>query len=50
MQILPIGAIVGPEHLVGENATSGVIDCVWLVNYHGDLDSYWTVYELDQND
>jgi len=44
MHIVPIGAIVGPAHLVWENAASDGIDCVWLVNNHVDLDTYWTVY------
>ena len=44
MQIVPIGAIVGPVHLVWENAALGGIDCAWLVNPHVDLDMYWTVY------
>jgi len=42
--IVPVGAIVGPTRLVQEIAASGGIDCVWLVNNHVDLDSYWTVY------
>ena len=49
MHIVPIGAIVGPGHLVWENAASGGIDSVWLVNNHVDLDIYWTVYQLDLN-
>ena len=44
MHIVPIGSIVGPAHLVRENATSGGIDRIWLVNNHVDLDTYWTVY------
>jgi hypothetical protein len=44
MHIVPVGAIVGPAHLVRENAASGGIDSVWLVNNHVDLDTYWTVY------
>jgi len=44
MHIVHVGAIVGPAHLVRENAASGGIDSVWLVNNHGDLDTYWTVY------
>jgi hypothetical protein len=44
MHIVPVGAIVGPADLVWENAASGSIDCVWLVNNHVDLDTYWTVY------
>jgi len=44
MQIVPVGAIVGPAHLVLENkAASDSIDSVWLVNNHVDSDTYWTV-------
>jgi len=43
MHIVPVGAIVGPAHSVRENAASGGIDSVWLVNNHVDLDTYWTV-------
>jgi hypothetical protein len=44
MHILPVGAIVGPVHLVWANAASGGMDSVWLVNNHLDLDTDWTVY------
>jgi len=44
IHMVPIGAIVGPAHLVWENAALGGIDSVWLVNNHVDLDTYWTVY------
>jgi len=45
MQIVPVGAIVGPAHLVRENnSASDRIDSVWLVNNHVDSDTYWTVY------
>jgi hypothetical protein len=45
MHIVPVGAIVGPGHLVQENnAASDRIDTVWLVNNHVDFDTYWTVY------
>jgi len=44
MHIVPVGAIVGPADLVWENAASGGIDSVWLVNNRVDLDTYWTVY------
>ena len=44
MHIVPVGAIVGPAHLVRENAALGGMDSVWLVNNHVDLDTYWTVY------
>jgi hypothetical protein len=38
MHIVPIGAMVGPAHLVRENTASGGIDSVWLANTHVDLD------------
>jgi len=44
IHIVPIGAIVGPAHLVQENAALGGIDSVWLVNNHVDIDTYCTVY------
>jgi len=45
MHIVPVGAIVGPAHLVWENnAASDRIDSVWLVINHVDLDTCWTVY------
>jgi hypothetical protein len=44
MHIVPVGEIVRPAHLVREHATSSGIDCIWLVNNHVDLDTYWTVY------
>jgi hypothetical protein len=44
MYIVPVGAIVGPAHLVWENATSGGIDSMWLVYNHVASDNYWTVY------
>jgi len=44
MHIVPVGAIVGPAHLVQENAASGGIDNLWLVNNHVDFDTYWNVY------
>ena len=44
MHIVPVGAMVGPAHLVWDNAASGGIDSVWVVNYHVDLDTYWTEY------
>jgi hypothetical protein len=39
MHIVSIGAIVGPAHLVQENAPSGGIDSIWLVNIHVNLDT-----------
>jgi hypothetical protein len=44
MHIVPVEAIVGPAHLVWENAALGGMDSVWVVNSHVDLDTYWTVY------
>jgi hypothetical protein len=44
IHIVLVGAIVGPAHLVQENAALGGMDSVWLVNNHVDLDTYWTVY------
>jgi hypothetical protein len=44
MHIVPVGAIVGPAHLVEENAASDRIDSVSPVNNHVDLDTYWTVH------
>jgi len=44
MHIVPDGAIVGPAHLVRENAASDRINSVWLVNNQVDLDTYCTVY------
>jgi hypothetical protein len=45
MRIVPVGAIVGPAHLVrGNNAASDRIDSAWLVNHSVDFDTYWTVY------
>jgi len=45
MHVVPVGAIVGPAHLVRENnAASDRIDSIWLVNNHVDWDTYWTVY------
>jgi hypothetical protein len=43
MPIVPVRAIVGPAHLVRENAASDRIDTVWLVNNYVDFDIYWTV-------
>jgi len=44
MHIIPVRIVVGPAHLRRENAASGGIDCLWLVNNQVDLDTYWTVY------
>jgi len=46
MHIVPFGAIVGPAHLVQENAASGGMDSIWLGNNHVELDTYWTVYQF----
>ena len=43
-KVVPVRAIVGPAHLVQENAASDIIDSVWLVYNHVDFDTYWTVY------
>jgi hypothetical protein len=40
IHILPNGAIVVPPHVVGENAASDSIDCIWLANSHVDSDTY----------
>jgi len=40
MHIVPVGAIVGPAHLVLENPASDWIDSIWLVKNHVDLDTY----------
>jgi hypothetical protein len=44
VHIVPVGAIVGPAHLVQENSASDRIDSTWLVNNHVNLHIYWTVY------
>jgi len=44
MHIIPVGAIVRPAHLMGENAASDRIDNVWLVNIHVDFNIFWTGY------
>jgi len=46
IHIEPVGAIVGPAHLVQENAASDRMDGVRLVNSHENLDTYWTVYSV----
>jgi len=45
IQIVPVGAVVGPAHFGGENAAWDSIDSVLLVQKHVDLDTNWT---LDQ--
>jgi hypothetical protein len=47
MHIVTVEAIVGQAHLVRENAASGGIDSIWLINNHVDFDIHWTVYSLD---
>jgi len=42
--IVCVGAVVGPAHLVPENAASDRIDSIWLVNHPADLNTYWTEY------
>ena len=44
IQFVPVGAIAGLEYLVPDNATLNMIDCVWLVNNHMELDTYWMEY------
>jgi len=46
MHIVPIGAIVGPAHLVRTNAGVDRLDSIWLVNNHVDFDTHWTVYSV----
>jgi hypothetical protein len=42
--IVCVGVIVGLAHLVQVNAALDMIDSVWLVNDHVNLDTNWTVY------
>ena len=49
MHIVPVGAIVGPAHLVKEDeevldSNRGDDTSIWLLNNQVDLDTYWTVY------
>jgi hypothetical protein len=44
MYIAPVRVIVGPAHLLRENATLDRIDSAWLVQHPVDLDTYRTVY------
>jgi hypothetical protein len=44
MHIFLVRAIVGPAHLLQENAASDRIDSVLLVNNHVDLDTYRSGY------
>jgi len=43
MHLVPIAAIVGPAHLVRENAVFDKINSIWLVKNNVDIDTYWTV-------
>jgi hypothetical protein len=40
MHIVPVEAMLRPAHMVLENAASGGIDSMWLVNNHVELDTY----------
>jgi hypothetical protein len=49
MHIVPVGAIVGPAHLVREDeevlgSNRGDDTSIWLLNNKVDLDTNWTVY------
>jgi hypothetical protein len=45
IHVVPVGAIVGPAHLVRDNdAASDRINSIRRVNNHVDLDTYCTVY------
>jgi hypothetical protein len=44
MDIVCVGAIVRPAHLVNENAAAGILNSGWVVNSQVDLETYWTVY------
>jgi len=44
MDFVPMEEVLRLANLVWENATSGGIDSLWLVNNHAYLDTYWTVY------
>jgi hypothetical protein len=37
MHLVPVGAIVGTEHLVKENASSDTIDRIQLLHCHLDI-------------
>jgi hypothetical protein len=49
MHIVPVEATFRLVHLLRENSISGNIYSVWLVDNHVEFDTYWTVYQLDQN-
>jgi len=44
LNVVTVGAIVGPAHAVRETAASDRIGRIWLVNNHVDLDSCCTAY------
>jgi len=44
MHVVPVGAIVGPAHVLRENAGSDRIHRVWLVHNPMDVDTCCTVY------
>ena len=46
VHMVPVGAIVGPAHLVRDNAASDRINNLRVVNNHVGLDTYWTVYSV----
>ena len=50
IHIVPGRASVGQAHLVRENGVSDTIDSVWVVNYHVDLATYWTVYQVTMSE
>jgi len=41
--IVPTRGMVGLVHLVPENAASGRVDRIWLLNNHSDSDTNWIV-------
>jgi len=42
--IVAVEAFVGPAYLVRQNSASDIINSIWLVNNHVDLNMYWTLY------
>jgi len=46
MHIVAVRAIIRQENVVQQNFASDRINSIWLVNYHLDLDTYWTVYSV----
>jgi len=49
LHVVSIGDVVGPAHWVRENAAAGSIDSIWLVNTQVDVNTYWTVCQLDDD-